>query len=76
MIDDIELIYFDLIKLITEMITPSIFNYFILQMDMTVSLTVFVILHGFYKWLMMILQARNIKMTQIFSVIDFRFSTV
>lgn len=29
MIDDIELIYFDLIKLITEMITPSIFNYFI-----------------------------------------------
>lgn len=48
------------------MITPSIFNYFILQTDMTVSLTVFVILPGYYKWLMMILQARNIKMTQIF----------
>lgn len=42
MIDDIELIYFDLIKLITGMITPSIFNYFITNGHDS-SLTVYII---------------------------------
>lgn len=71
MIDYIELIYFDLIKLITGMITPSIFNYFITNGHDS-SLALFIDIMAGDD----ISSTEHINDSDIFSVIDFRSSTV